>query len=258
MINSTKQLPSWLLKHLMHACTRLKRGSSFPLMIPTHQLQTQVIMLSSNCGTESSSGSDIPDELDEGRLCIMAGYISVTCVLFPNPPVPKDTQLHLVLTEYHHGHPHRFHHNLHVSPPTFDALVNLIQNDAVFRNNSINEQMLVEFQLAVFLYHARHFGNSTSITSIAQWAGMSEGAVVKCTCCIQHSFMTLHDDAIHPPTNEQLADSPVMPGIMATAWWMGPLFHYLTNQVFMEKLTMIEKTTTPSTYSYFLGGIGDI
>src|SRR5260370_42267396 len=113
MINSTKQLPSWLLKHLMHEIEERLLISSDDSNSSTSDSSDHASDLSSNCGTGSSSDSDIPDELDEGlyglwmcRLCIMASYISVTHVLFPNPTIPKDTQLHLVLTEYCHGHPH--------------------------------------------------------------------------------------------------------------------------------------------------------
>ena len=125
--------------------------------------------------------------------------------------------------------------------------------------------MPVEFQLAVFLYCAGHFGNSTSIASIVQWAGMSEGAVVKCICHIQHSFMALHDDAIHPPTDEQLADAKAWVGSQSCDAWHhgysmvdGTLVPLSDKPGFHGEAYYDQKTTTPSTYRYFFWGIGDL
>ena len=60
--------------------------------------------------------------------------------------------------------------------------------------------MSVEDQLAIALVQFGHFGNASSVDSVAQWAGCSAGMVVNATCQIMEAFLTMHDEAIHYPS----------------------------------------------------------
>jgi hypothetical protein len=71
-----------------------------------------------------------------------------------------------------------------VWPQTFDAIVEKIQGDQVFHNNSHNSQLPVAYQLAVALYHFGHFGNAVSMQEVALWAGWGFGTVDPSTHCV--------------------------------------------------------------------------
>ncbi|KAF9515966.1 hypothetical protein BS47DRAFT_1371835 [Hydnum rufescens UP504] len=98
-------------------------------------------------------------------------------------PSATTSQLHLVLVLYKGNDLNQFQLNLHVLPSTFDAIVTQIEHHPVFHNNSCNPQFPVPWQLTIALYQFGHFGNAAAVLSIAQWAGVSEGLVIKCTCC---------------------------------------------------------------------------
>jgi hypothetical protein len=97
----------------------------------------------------------------------------------------------------------RFRQNLCVSPRTFDALLTMIKNHPVFSNNSHSPQIPVCDQLAITLFRLGHDGNAASVSAVAQWAGVSSGAVVKCTWRVMVVFLALHDVAVHWPMDEE-------------------------------------------------------
>ncbi|VDB88565.1 unnamed protein product [Peniophora sp. CBMAI 1063] len=66
-------------------------------------------------------------------------------------------------------------------PATFDALVDAIRNDSVFKNNSHNKQTKVEYQVAIALYRLGHYGNAASTLKVALHFGISYGSVLKFT-----------------------------------------------------------------------------
>ncbi|KAJ7689863.1 hypothetical protein B0H17DRAFT_892564, partial [Mycena rosella] len=84
--------------------------------------------------------------------------IKTTCVLEPGPPVPTVSQLPL-LDHFREYNIKSWHHKLRVDTNMFDSLVTLIKDNLIFYNNSNNLQFPVEIQLAVFLFHAGHYGN---------------------------------------------------------------------------------------------------
>ena len=51
-----------------------------------------------------------------------------THILFHKPPIPKLSQLELVLTSYHIHHPNHFCCNLRLSPKTYDAILSHIED----------------------------------------------------------------------------------------------------------------------------------
>jgi len=93
--------------------------------------------------------------------------------------------------------PDHFHEALHITPQTFDRMVDQIMHDPVFANNSNYPQIPIESQLAITLYWFGHDGNSASLQSVANWAGVSKGMVHLVT----HRVMT----AVLNPEFRQLA-----------------------------------------------------
>ncbi|KAJ7606362.1 hypothetical protein DFH06DRAFT_925653, partial [Mycena polygramma] len=105
--------------------------------------------------------------------------------------------------EFKTDDPKRFRRNLRVSPETFDELVLRIEDHPVFSNNSRNPQTPTFIQLAIALYRFGHDGNAASVDSIAQWAGVSVGLVVKCTRRVIVAFLAIHDTVIRWPTEAE-------------------------------------------------------
>ena len=64
-----------------------------------------------------------------------------------------------------------------LSPDCFDDLISIIKDEDVFLNNSNNEQMSVEHQVAISLYRFGHYGNAVSTVKVALWAGYCYGTV---------------------------------------------------------------------------------
>ncbi|KAF9439853.1 hypothetical protein P691DRAFT_795112 [Macrolepiota fuliginosa MF-IS2] len=62
--------------------------------------------------------------------------------------------------------PDKFQEQIHITPPTFDALVKEIQDDLVFTNNANQGQQSVEEQLAVTLVA---FPDTTEKEAAKQW-----------------------------------------------------------------------------------------
>lgn len=95
-------------------------------------------------------------------------------------PRPPGSLLH-TLTVYKHDRPDHFRRDLRITPATFDALHARIAPDLIFSNNSNNEQMPVDHQLAITLFRFGHSGNGASVARVAAWAGYSTGAVLHAT-----------------------------------------------------------------------------
>lgn len=69
-------------------------------------------------------------------------------------------QIHHCLEVTKAENPEEFREILRVTPLTFDKLVEKIENDPIFFNNSNNPQLPVEQQLAIALYRFGHDGNA--------------------------------------------------------------------------------------------------
>jgi hypothetical protein len=121
-------------------------------------------------------------------------------VLNTSDPVPKCSQLYLVLVDFKAHDWKHFRLNLRVSPSTFDELVGYIQDHPIFQNRSNCPQYPVEIQLAIALFRFGHDGNAASVEAIAQWAGVSVGLVVKATRRVIIAFLALHDNVVCWPS----------------------------------------------------------
>lgn len=96
--------------------------------------------------------------------------------------IPKASQLlHMTLHIYKKEHPEIFRSYVRISPGTFDTLLKKIIDHRVFHNNSDNQQIPVEQQLAVTLYRFGHYGNAAGQQKVGLWAGWGEGTVDLCT-----------------------------------------------------------------------------
>ena len=125
-------------------------------------------------------------------------------VLERSPPVKKMGQLDLYLSDFRSDHPNQFRKKLCISPVVFDRLVELIENNDIFHNNSNVPQLPVSTQLAIFLVHVGHYGNVSAPEYVAQWASITVGMVINVTYCCLVAFLSLHDEAIiMPPEKEK-------------------------------------------------------
>jgi len=101
----------------------------------------------------SPTSSDISDGMHERwsqHVEELAHHIQATCILDPEPPNPKISQMHL-LDHWHNHNMQNFHIKLHVHPTTFDHLLDLIKDHHIFQNNSYMPQYPVSIQFAIFL-----------------------------------------------------------------------------------------------------------
>ncbi len=124
----------------------------------------------------------------------------------PRDPLPRGPSFlqHILLT-LKTARPDHFRQELRVSPQTFDSIVSAIEKDPVFFNNSNNSQLPVEEQLAITLYRFGHDGNSASLQSVANWAGVGKGTVLLATrrvttAILRPSFM---NNAVRYPTEAE-------------------------------------------------------
>ena len=140
----------------------------------------------SSTGTTDSSSSSSSDDEDvppASQVYLDAlGELYSQRYLNSREAITKDgTQLRLLLTEWKVNRPEIFRSYLRIDPTCFDDLVNVIQDDEVFHNNSNNSQMPVDEQLAIALYHFGHYGNAASTMKVALWAGAGFGTVLLVT-----------------------------------------------------------------------------
>ena len=89
--------------------------------------------------------------------------------------------MHHVLFTLKSARPDQFHEELCVTPHTFDVLIDKLQYDIVFGNNSRCPQMPVEGQLAITLFRFGHDGNAASLQGVANWAAVGKGTVLLVT-----------------------------------------------------------------------------
>ncbi|KAJ3751665.1 hypothetical protein FB446DRAFT_602335, partial [Lentinula raphanica] len=105
--------------------------------------------------------------------------------------------------------PDQFRENLRITPETFDELVNDIQDDAVFLNNSQNVQAPVTDQLAIALYRFGHSGNGANMQQVANWAGYSKGMVRLATQRVLTALLRpdFIKRVVRPPSMEEKEDA---------------------------------------------------
>jgi hypothetical protein len=153
---------------------------------------------------DSDSERDILYQTRYGAIRDHIQRLENTRVVNPNK-VHKLSQLYLVLDSYKADDEKHFRRNLRVSPSTFDSLVEKISDHWVFLSEGSASQLPVDQQLAIALFRFGHFGNSASVESVAQWAGVSTGMVVNATRRVMVAFLNHHDDIIRWP-NAQMKE----------------------------------------------------
>ncbi|KAH6876643.1 hypothetical protein BKA70DRAFT_239536 [Coprinopsis sp. MPI-PUGE-AT-0042] len=102
-------------------------------------------------------------------------------------------------------YPEEFRQQLRVTPTTFRRLVSELETDPVFRNNSQNDQMPVEHQVAITLYRFGHYGNSASVSEVARWAGYGTGTILLVTRRVIQAMLrpSFRNRAVRRPTAEE-------------------------------------------------------
>ncbi|KAF8294149.1 hypothetical protein DL93DRAFT_2127591 [Clavulina sp. PMI_390] len=176
---------------------------------------------------EPPDSDDDDEELASFRLYALAIFTSAATlefiqnqrVLFPNPPVPKNSQLLMLLNDFSANHSVRFRANLRMEPTTFDHILSLINDDPVFQNNSNITQIDPRYQLAIALYRFGHYGNAASVQQVAQWAGCSEGLVVLSTYRVMTALLRLSEHAMASPTDAEIARSKAFVAKASCAAW---------------------------------------
>ena len=113
------------------------------------------------------------------------------------PPVPKFGNIELAWDfSKDPAHHHHFINMLWVSPLVFLTVLDLIEDHAVFKNDTNLGQMPVEQQLAVTLFRLGRYGNSASVEDIAHAAGCSEGSVENYTNHCFQAILSLHSQFV--------------------------------------------------------------
>ena len=157
----------------------------------------------------SPSLSEIQEDIHQrytDRLTDLLNKLMNRRIFDPKPPNPKASQLHLL--DHWQDHDIRnFRAKLRVHPLTFCHILDLIQDHHIFHNNSNVPQMPVDIQLGIYLVRAGHYGNSSAVSEVAIWAGVSVGLVRKVTLRVMIALISLHDTAIHLPTDEEKESS---------------------------------------------------
>ncbi|KAF7292645.1 DDE Tnp4 domain-containing protein [Mycena indigotica] len=138
-------------------------------------------------GAPNAPADDAAAEDDENMPIsdmLMLGLISLHAQHYLNERrvIPKGNILSVLLEDWKTGFPNFFRSYLRVTLATFDALLDAIQDDPVFHNNSDTaEQLAVDSQLAVALYRFGHYGNGVSVRKVGLQLGLGFGTVVKST-----------------------------------------------------------------------------
>jgi len=94
---------------------------------------------------------------------------------------------------------------LRVSPLVFLTVLDLIEDHAIFKNDTNLAQTPVEQQLVVTLFRMGRYGNGASVEDIARAVGCSEGSVENYTNRCFEAILSLHDQFVRkltPPEKE--------------------------------------------------------
>ena len=126
----------------------------------------------------------------------------------PREHVPHpagESQLNHILTTLKHERPDEFRADLHITPSTFDTLLDEISDDPIFTNNSNNPQLPVDIQLAITLYRFGHDSNSSGLQSTSKWAGVGKGTVHHCTWRVMTAVLRpqFMNNAVQWPTEAE-------------------------------------------------------
>ena len=127
----------------------------------------------------------------------------------------------------------------------------------MFHNNSENNQLPINLQLAITLFHFRNYSNAASIQKVGLWAGIGVGTVDLCT---QRVMMALCSECSTmspwPGQKKKSRSGPrsgwrhtvAMSGGMAGVWWMGPWCRSSAGRVSSETPGSTGRATIHSMY----------
>ncbi|KAJ3720745.1 hypothetical protein DFJ43DRAFT_721192 [Lentinula guzmanii] len=153
--SSASENDSWMLAACSQALPRRRRRQLH------HQTQKELNDMYAKCYEASRKGKKKP------------------------PP-----QLPFILHHAKLHHPEVFCQEFHVTPYTFDCLIQCIEHDHIFMSGSDNGQMPVETQLGITLYRFGHYGNAAGLSKVARWAGVGKGTVLLATKRVMRALVT--------------------------------------------------------------------
>ncbi|KIK23127.1 hypothetical protein PISMIDRAFT_101106, partial [Pisolithus microcarpus 441] len=141
-------------------------------------------------------------------------------------------QLHM-LEHFTDFLPNSFCAKLHVTPKIFNCILDQITNHPIFQTWSNHSQLPVAIQLAIFLNHAGHYGNATTLEDLCQCPGVSVGSVINCMSHVMVALLDQHDEFIAIP----MEDSEDME--LSWQWVESRSCHSWQNSVFTADGSMI-------------------
>jgi len=133
---------------------------------------------STSSSSESSDGGDSDFTSPAETYVHHMGNLYSERYMAERTEIPKTQALmQLLLGEYKNKFPHIFRSYLHIDPDCFDSLVEAIQDDEIFHNNSNNSQIPIEEQVVIALFRFGHYGNAASMMKVALQFGVGFGTV---------------------------------------------------------------------------------
>ena len=174
------------------------------MSIDTPDIQISSDGIDPSSSTSSSSDTDSLDSISdfeinyyinwERRYRELLNLIEKTHVLYPAPPIPKCSQLHLLVTGG------LIARNFSVASFVLSrrpSTVLLPRSKTILSFTITPTIPSSQYISCIFLFCAGHYGNSSSPEDTAQWSGISVGAVEKSTDRVVISLLSHHDEAIH-------------------------------------------------------------
>ncbi|KAF7358190.1 DDE Tnp4 domain-containing protein [Mycena venus] len=138
--------------------------------------------------SDESSDSDLDDTVVHGESLstrLIGALIDLHSTRYINErrDIEKTEEIvSLLLGSWKENRPEIFRDYLRIMPAAFDKLIEGIEDDPIFSNNSDTaEQLSIQHQLAITLYRFGHYGNGASIRLTAHLFGVGYGTVPKCT-----------------------------------------------------------------------------
>lgn len=178
---------------------------------------------------DEDDGYEDPLDADPDFVCLMGQRVrdAIREAYAKRYQVPRNTlprgpaYMPHVLYVLKNERPDHFRQQLRVWPHTFDRIVEMLQDDPVFSNDSNNPQMPVAEQIAITLYRFGTSGNGVCLQNVANWAGVGKGTVSLVThrvisAAVKPAFM---NTAVRFPTEEEKKKAKLWVGNHSCAAW---------------------------------------
>ena len=147
---------------------------------------------SSSFSLASSSSDEEPEPMTSDTILDAMGQLYSQHYLEAHGTIDKDSnQLFLLLNNWKINQPEIFQSYLCVTPNCFDGLIETIQDDPIFHNQSNNLQMPIDEQVVIALYRFGHYGNGVSTMKVTLGVGVGYRTIKLVT---NHVMKALHSE----------------------------------------------------------------